>query len=166
MCKITDKAIQADGAAVASAVNSIVLALAATNPTLATELTKAADTLVAATSGFTTGSVTTDINTAATAIEAILAAIPVTVPYAAFVAIAVTALDILIANIQTQPTQTNDTVDNAVVLKAHIATLPANPFRGQVSIHRHFAEGPRSALVRTWNDEVDVNPQPGFSKLT
>jgi hypothetical protein len=103
MCKITSAQIAADGKAVASAGTAIANAVAATDPALASELTTVSNALSAATTNWQTGTPTTDINTAATALEAVLNAIPETAPYASFVGIAVAALDVLIANIATQP---------------------------------------------------------------
>lgn len=166
MCKITASAIQSDAAAVAKAIQSIANAVQATDPSLATQLNAAAAALVAATSNWTTGSAVADINDAAQAIEALLAAIPFTAPYAAFVGIAVAALDILIGNLSTQSTQTSSTIANAKAVLAHIDTLPANQWRGKAQIHRHVFEGPRSAFIGTWNDEVEKQPTLGFPKLS
>jgi len=165
MCKVTAQQIQQDAAAVAKAVTSIATALEPTNPTLSQQLAAAAATLVTATSNWTTGSAINYINDAAQVIEAILAAIPLTAPYAAFVGIAVAALDILISNLATQPTQTTNTVANARAVLAHVDTLPSNPWRGKATIHRHVFEGPRSALVNTWNDECDKQPDLDFPRL-
>lgn len=104
MCKVTPTQIAADGQAVATAINSIA-AQPTINPTVAADLKTASATLVAATSNWKTGDPVDDINTAAAAIEAVMADIPTTAPYASFVAIAVAALDILMANLSTQPAQ-------------------------------------------------------------
>jgi hypothetical protein len=164
MCKITASAIQADASAVAAAINDI-----ANQPdipaTLKTDLNAAAAALVAATTNWTTGSPVAIINYAAQAIEALLAAIPLTAPYAVFVGIAVAALDILIGNLGTQATQATNTVANAKAVLAFVDTLPANPWRGKAQIHRHVFEGPRSAFIGTWNDAVKANPKMGFQKL-
>lgn len=165
MCKVTVSAIQQDAAAVAKAVQSIANAVQATDPSLASQLNAAAAALLAATANWTTGSAVADINDAAQAIEALLAAIPLTAPYAAFVAIAVAALDILIGNLATQPTQTANTVGNARALLAHVDTLAPNPWRGQAQIHRHIFEGPRDALIGTWNDARAKQPELNFPAL-
>jgi hypothetical protein len=166
MCKVTASAIQQDAAALAKAVNSIATALVTTDPTLSKELSAAAATLVTATANWTTGSAIADINDAAQAIEALLGAIPLTAPDAVFVGIAVAALDILIANLSTQPVQTTNTIANARAVLAHVDTLPTNHWRGTAQIHRHIFEGPRAAFVGTWNDQVNKQPLPGFSKLS
>jgi hypothetical protein len=74
--------IPADGNAVATAVLAIAAQVEASDPSLASKLTVAANALKAATANWTTGTLTTDINTAAVAVETILAAIPVTAVYA------------------------------------------------------------------------------------
>ena len=165
MCKITAAVIQADALAVAKAVQSIAKALQAADPTLAADLNTAATALIAATSNWTTGSAIADINDAAQAIEALLGAIPLTAPYAIFVGIAVAALDILIANLGTQSTQTANTIGNAKAVLAFVDTLPANHWRGTAEIHRHVFEGPRAAFVGTWNDAVKANPALNFPAL-
>lgn len=165
MCKVTVSAIQSDAAAVARAVQSIANALRAADPALANQLDAAAAALLAATANWTTGSPVALINDAAQAIEAILGAIPLTAPYAIFVGIAVAALDILIANLATQPKQTASTFTNAKTVLAHVDTLPPNHWRGTAEIHRHVFEGPRSALVGTWDDAVEAHPELGFAKL-
>lgn len=164
MCKINAQTIASDGQAVATAIIAIAKAVETTSPTLATELTTAATTLVAATSNWQTGSPVEDINTAASAIEAILGAIPLTAPYASFVAIAVAALDILIGNLKTQPTQTANVVANALAIQAHVDTLPENQYRGLVSI-RPSIFGVRHGIVRKWNSQVEAQPELGFPKL-
>ena len=165
MCKITAAEIKTDGAAVAQAINNIATIEAATDPTLAGQLSAAANGLLAVTNNWTTGSPVAIINDAAQAIEALLAAIPLTAPYAVFVGIAVAALDILIGNLGTQATQATNTVANAKAVLAFVDTLPTNPWRGKAQIHRHVFEGLRSALIGTWNDAVKANPKMGFHKL-
>lgn len=166
MCKITASAIQQDGKAVATAVLSIATALEPTNPTLAAQLTTDASALTAATSNWTTGSAVADINDAAQVIETAMALIPQTAPYASFVAIAVAALDILIANLATQPTQTPVTpVANARAVVGHIDSLPMNPWRGKAEIHVH-EHGIRPAFEKAWNGAVDAQPALGFQKIT
>ena len=167
MCKINSQTIAADGQAVATACNAIATAVQVTNPTLAADLRAAATALVAATANWQTGTPTTDINTAATAIEAVLAAIPQTAAFAPFVAIAVAAIDVLLGNISTQAIQMGVKLADIVAVTDHIDTLPANPWRGQYKMHgfRSHFEGPRAAFTQAWNGEVDKTPELGFPKL-
>ena len=164
MCKISPASIAADGQAVAKAVASISVAVEATNPNLSTDLNTASAALVAATANWQTGTPVADINTAAAAIEAILASIPQTALYATFVAIAVAALDILIGNLGTQSTQTANVVGNALALQAHVETLPENPYRGLVTI-RPSVFGIKHAVVSKWNKQVEAQPELNFVKL-
>ncbi len=164
MCKITAAAIASDGQAVATALLAIATATEATNPTLAANLSTAAATLVKATTGWKTGDAVDDINTAATVIESILAAIPLTAPYASFVAIAVAALDILIGNLGTQSAQTPNVVANAQLIQAHVDALPENPYRGLVTV-RPSIFGVRHSFTSKWNGQVDAQPELGFPKI-
>jgi hypothetical protein len=165
MCKVTATQIAADGKAVGAALQSIANAVEATNPALSTDLTAAASTLVTATANWKTGTPVDDINTAANAVEVILAAIPQTAPYAVFVGIAVAALDILISNLSTQPAQaTGNFIANARTVAAHVDTLPANPWRGQAVIQHHGDL--RKGFEATWNTAADANPALGFSSIT
>lgn len=163
MCKVTSAAIAADGQAVATACNAIANAVKASNPTLAAELNAAATVLVTATSNWQTGTPVTDINTAATAIEAILAAIPATAPYASFVAIAVAALDILIGNLGTQTTQKSSYIGNARAVLAHVDTLPPNHWRGVAKIEH--SGNLRKGFIYTWNTQVAAQPELAFPTL-
>ena len=165
MCKVTSASIAADGQAVATACTNIATALEATNPTLAADLDKAAAGLVAVTSKWTTGSVAADLNTAATAVETVLAMIPITAPYASFVAIAVAALDIILANVGTQAAQTGDATADALKVRTAVKALPSNPYRGMVMIHRHPLQNYRAAFVETWNHDVEAQPELEFAKL-
>jgi hypothetical protein len=163
MCKVVASAIAADGQAVANALNQIAHA-PNVDPAIASKLEAAATAIIAATSNWQTGSLVTDINDAANVAEAVLAEIPLTAPYATFVAIAVTALDILIANLNTQATQTANVVGNAVAVAAHIDTLPDNPYRGIVPI-RAGIRGYRHAVINRWNQQVEDEPILKFAKI-
>ena len=164
MCKAIEAQIPADGAAIAKAVSAIAALEQSSNPELATELNAAAGVLVVATANWKTDTPTDDINTAATALQAILAAIPLTAPYATFVGIAVAALDILIANLATQGQQTTSTIANARLVLAYIDAMPENPYRGMVHIKSSWL-GPRRALHNAWNNQVDLQPELGIKKL-
>lgn len=165
MCRISSSAIAADGQAVDAALNSIAAIEQATNPTLASQLTEAGKALVTATANWQTGTPADDINTAATAIEAVLAAIPMTAPYAEFVAIAVAALDAIIGNLTTQTTQTGDAVSDLLKVRTAIRALPENPYRGLVTVHPHVLQTFRGALKDRWNEQVDIQPSLGVSKI-
>ena len=169
MCKITAQEIKTDGAAVAQAINNIATIVATTNPTLGGQLSSAANGLLAVTNNWTTGSPVADFNDAASAVEAALALIPQTSALVPFVEIAVTALDILIANIGTSPAAGQPaaeiTLKGVKDTKAAIAKLPPNPYRGKIDIERHSWQTPRTAFKNAWNKHVDAAPELGVAKI-
>ena len=169
MCKLTAQEVQQDGATVAKAINNVAAAIAPTDPTLAAELTTADNILVEITSGWTTGTPVEDFNTAASAVEDILARIPVTAPVVPFVEIAVTAIDILLANVGGSPAAgappAEITVESVKDMQAKIATFKPNPFRGKVEIHRHHFQSPRNALKAAWNKQREKTPVAGVEAL-
>lgn len=138
-CTISASQVKADGQAIAQACNSIAAQIAPVNPTLAARLTAASTALLAVTDNWTTGSAVADFNNAANAVEAILAAIPVTAPYATLVAIAVAAVDVLIANLN----------PNTVNVR-----LDGNPYIGKAHIKHRLGRSPEGDLKAAWNDEV------------
>lgn len=99
--------VQADGNAIATAINSIASLEQATDPGLAAKLAAAAQALQAATANWQTGSTIADIQTAANVVTTVLSAIPQTAMYAPLVAIATAAVEVLIANISNQPVPTS-----------------------------------------------------------
>lgn len=169
MCTVTDQEIKQDGAAVVAAINNIATVLAATDPALAGQLSAAANALLAVTNNWTTGSAVADFNDAASAVEAVLALIPQTSALVPFVEIAVTALDILIANIGTSPAAGQPPVaismESVKEMNAKIATFPPNPYRGKIEIKRHHFQSPRSAFKAAWAAEVDKAPSVGIAKI-
>lgn len=60
-------------------------------------------------------------------------------------------------------TGTNPAADAQTVLD-HIDTLPDNPYRGLITIKKSIL-GPRHALVRAWNKQVDAQPELSMPKL-
>jgi hypothetical protein len=169
MCHITAAEIKTDGAAVAQAINNIASIVAASNPTLGGQLSAAAAGLLAVTNNWSTGSPVADFNDAAGAVEAALALIPQTSALVPFVEIAVTALDILIANIGTSPAAGQApqeiTLKSVKETQAAIAALPPNPYRGKIDIERHSWQTPRTAFKNAWNKHVDASPDLGIKKI-
>lgn len=145
-CTYSTAAIQADANAVATACHQIANVLAATDAVLADRLNMAATALMNAVANFQTGSVATDINTAANIIEVVLASIPLTAPYSALIAIAVTALDVLLANIP----------GNATAALALPRT--PNPYRGAATISHHFMYSPSADFKTAWNAKAATTP--------
>jgi hypothetical protein len=171
MCHITAAEIKTDGAAVAQAIQNISTVIAAEgNTALAARLSESAGALLAVTNNWTTGSPVADFNSAASAVEAVLALIPQTSALVPFVEIAVTALDILIANVGGSPAAGQPaaaiTPEAVHAMQAKIATFPANPYRGKVEIKRSHFQSPRTAFKNAWNAEVDNATVPGMTKIS
>ena len=165
MCKVVASVVAADGKAIDAALISIANVEQPINPTVAADLLAAGTALVTATANWQTGSAVNDINTAAAAIEAILNVIPATAPYAVFVAIAVAALDILMANLGAQSALTGNYIKDARMVAKAIDNLPPNHWRGQAKI-QHNGDL-RKGFENTWNAEVDARPDiKGFSHIT
>jgi hypothetical protein len=170
MCTITANEIKTDGAAVAQAVQSIATELEAEGDTeLGTQLSADSAALLAITNNWTTGSPVADFNDAASVVEAALGLVPQTSALVPFVEIAVTALDILIANVGGSPAAGQPaapiTADAVRAMQAKIATFPPNPYRGKVTIERHHFQSPRTAFKNAWNQEVDKSPGTGVTKI-
>jgi hypothetical protein len=163
MCSISDAQIKADGQTIGTALIDIADILAATNPTLAADLTTAAQGLETVTANWTSGSSKALFDDAALAVETVLADIPQTAAFAPFVAIAVAALDILIANIGTPAAPITPTTVSATMDR--IAALPPNPWRGQAKIVHHHMHSLHSDFLSAWNDEVNKAPKLGITKL-
>lgn len=156
MCKVTDAMIVSDGAAVGTALENIGEAIAATDPTLAQNLESAGKTVVMATANWKTGDPLTDIETAEQAAIDVLNIIPETSPFAALVAIAFAALNVLIANLQTQPgTAANPStgIVTAHALLAHAATLHTDsPWYGKAKIKHDWLRSPRKDFEANFNE--------------
>ena len=170
MCHITANDSKSDGAAVAGALNNVATVLESEGQTaLGQQLAADASALLAVTSSWTTGSPVAIFNDAASAVEATLALIPQTSALVPFVEIAVTALDVLIANIGTSPAAGQPasaiTPENVKAMQVKIAAFPPNPFRGKIKIERHHFQSPRSAFHNAWNAAVDEHPEAGVEKI-
>lgn len=164
MCKITDEQMTADGAAVGQALENLSLALEATEPAVAADLEAAGNAIIAATANWKTGDTLADVETAEQAAIVVLNAIPLTSSYAPLVAIAFTALNLLIANSQTQDTQTGNVVVDAHALLAKASQLNADShWAGQAKIKHHFLNPPRKDFESAWNGEA---PKLGVADVT
>lgn len=166
MCKISAAQIAADGKAVGTAVLDIAGLLQTTDPSLAQQLTAAANALIQVTSTWTTGSAVAILEDAENAVVVVLNLIPVTSAFAPFIAIAFAALNLLIANAQTQTQQTGDAVHDAHLLLTTAKTLNTNsPWFGKAVIKHHFLNSPQKDFTSTWNTAVDANPGLGVPKI-
>lgn len=149
-CTVSQAQVVADGHAVSTALLSVAKIEAVTNPQAAENLTTASNALLAATSNWKPGSAVADINAAANAVEIVLAAIPQTAVFAPLVAIAVAALDVLIAN-------TNSANPSVSAV--------ANVYRGKAHIHHRFGRSKEGDFKAAWNAAVKANPALASAKL-
>lgn len=153
MCRPNSQQIVADGQAIGTALDNLAAALEATDPELAGNLKKAGDAIVAATENWKDGDTLTEIQDAEQAAIAVLNVIPATSEFAPLVAIAFTALNLLIANAQTQPNQTGNAMANAHVMLAHEARINTDsPWHGKAEIKHHFLNPPRKDFETAWNE--------------
>jgi hypothetical protein len=142
-CAVTAAEIQADGAAVGKAMLSVAEIEESTNPALAQNLTLAANSLIAATANWQTGSSTAIINNALNVAEVALAAIPQTAAIAPLIPIAEAALDILVANINPNAVSTT-----------HLTARYSLP-----SIHHRLGRSPKGDFISAWNGVVNAHPK-------
>ena len=153
MCKISAAQIQADGKAVGTAIDNLAAVLQATDPTLAANLKTAGDALIAATANWQTGSAMSILTDAEQAVIVVLNTIPLTSPYAALASIVFTALNLLIANAQTQSTQTGYMIADAHKLLAEAALLnTGSQWAGKAVIKHHLGNDPRKDFESAWNE--------------
>ena len=152
MCKLSSAQIQADGKVVGTALDNLAIAIQAADPTLAANLTTAGNDLIAATANWQEGSATAILDDAEQAAIVVLNAIPLTSVYAPLVAIAFAALNLLIANSQTQTQQTGNAMKDAHMLLTKEQTLnTSSPWFGKAEIKHHFLNPPRKDFESAWN---------------
>lgn len=153
MCKINAQMIVADGAAVGQALENLAEVLQTTDPTVAADLKSAGAAVIAATQNWQTGNALTEVEDAEQAAIAVLNVIPLTSQFAPLVAIAFAALNLLIANAQTQDTQTEDSLTDAKALLAKAATLNTDsPWAGKAKIKHDIFRAPRKDFEASWNN--------------
>ena len=76
------------------------------------------------------------------------------------------ALNLLIANSQTQPQQTGDALHDAHLLLTMAKTLNTDsPWFGKAQIKHHFLNSPTKDFTSAWNGAVVANPEAGLAKL-
>lgn len=152
MCKVTSQMIVSDGQAVGQALENLATAIQGTDPTVAADLNSAGQAVIAATSNWQEGSALTDVEDAEQAAIAVLNVIPVTSNFAPLVAIAFAALNLLIANAQTQSQQTGDSVTDAHALLVKAKSLNSDsPWAGKAHIHHDIMRSPRKDFEAAWN---------------
>ena len=167
MCKITAAQIQADGKVVGDAVLQIAKLVQATDPPLAAQLTSAANALISVTSTWQEGDAVAILQDAEQAVIVVLNLIPVTAPYASFVAIAFAGLSLLIANSAVQPQLTGKaSKDTLLLLHTEETTNTSSPWHDKATIEHHWMNPPRKDFESAWNGEVDAQPTVGIAKIT
>lgn len=154
-CSVTPAQIKADGQAIAQALDNVAAQISTANPDLGGKLTTAANSIAAITANWQTGNALVEFNDAANAAEIVLAAIPITAPYASLVSIAVAAIDILVANVN----------PSAVALRAQAgpeaSALAEYRNRGEQLIHHRMLRSSEGDLKAAWNEAVKAdNLQP------
>lgn len=159
MCHPTAATLKADGVIVADALN--IIAGFEPEP-IKDDLEKAGTAFsdVAAKWDGSTGAKDL-LDAAAVAAEDILADIPTTAAIAPWVAVAVTALDAILANVGTPPAPT--TTGNIRAALDKIDALPPNPHRG-IAVIKHTGNL-RQDLTNAWNDKSDEFPDMHVPKL-
>jgi len=140
-CTVTDAQIRADANAVATAMENIAVVLKNDNPEYADKLAMAGASLRAAAANYKTGSSEALLNTAASIAEITLSQIPQTSEYAPLVAIAVAAVEVLLANLPQS---------NAV--KAMAVPRQPNPYHGQAIIKHRALRSPEGDFKAAWNE--------------
>ena len=161
MCHISDSQIKADGVVLANALTQIANVIP--DQAIKADLLKAADGLVQVTNNWNGTNSKALFDDAMNAVTAVLARIPVTAPYAIFVSIAQSAIDLLWANVGNPPAPV--TVSTVKATVAALEALPASPHRAAAAVTREHHESWRDALTRTWDTAVDEHPDAGVAKL-
>lgn len=155
MCKVTAAMIVADGEAVGQALENLAQAIEKTDPSLAQSLQTAGAAVIDATKNWQTGNTLAEVEDAEQAAIAVLNAIPLTSPFAGLAAIAFAALNLLIANAQTQTTQSGNIVTDAHMLATKAQQLnTSSPYFGKEKISHHFRNPPRKDFESAWNAEA------------
>lgn len=148
-CTASASELQSDATALASALNNLAAVVQASDATVANNLKTAAAALTAAVQSGVTGPTWEQVLNAATSgAEVVLAAIPVTAPYAALLAIAVAAAEAILAN----------TLSGKVSVKAEAPGDNANLLwymrTGRGLLRHRLGRGPAGDFKASWNAEA------------
>jgi hypothetical protein len=151
-CTPSSSELQSDATALASALNNLASVVQTSDATAAENLKTAAAALTAAAQSGTTGPTwELALNAATSGAEMVLSAIPVTAPYAALLAIAVAAAEMIIANTGSRGTQ----------VKAEAAGNNANLLwymrTGRGLLRHRIGRGPAGDFKASWNAEAAAN---------
>jgi hypothetical protein len=148
-CTVSTSELQSDATALASALNNLATVIQPSDAAAANNLKTAAAALTAAAQNGTTGPAWEQaLNAATSGAEVVLAAIPVTAPYAALLAIAIAAAEAIIAN----------TTSAGTSVKAEAPGNDANLLwykqTGRGLIRHRFGRGPAGDFKASWNAEA------------
>ena len=148
-CTASTSELQSDATVLASALNNLAVVIQPSDATAANNLKTAAAALTAAAQSGAIGPAWEQaLNAATSGAEVVLSAIPVTAPYAALLAIAVAAAEVIIAN----------TVSGGTLVKAEATGNDANLLwykqTGRGLIRHRFGRGPAGDFKASWNAEA------------
>lgn len=153
-CTVTSAELKGDSSALAAALTSLSAALASTDATTAADLSTAAAGLNAVVGSWDTSTAASKINAIASGVETVLAKIPATSQYAALVAIAVAAVDALIANVGTKAQLE---ARSRVAAPSMSVALIEYRQRGQGQIHHRFGRSTAGDFKVAWNGAIAAN---------
>lgn len=150
-CQNLDQQIQADGAAIATAVQQIAALEQGVNADLSAKLSQGATALLAAVKNFSSTSAAADVVSAANAIEAVLAVIPQTAAFAPLVPIAVAAIEVLLANLP------GSAAPAAKAIQAHAMVRPKVAY-AKAEIKHRFGRTVEGDFKAAWNAQAAKIP--------
>ena len=153
-CTVTSAELKSDTSSLAVALTSLSAALASTDATTAADLSTAAAGLNAVVSSWDTSTAASKINTIASGVETVLAKIPSTSQYVSLVAIAVAAVDALVANVGTKD---QVAARERVSSPAMSAALVDYRQRGVSQIHHRFGRSAAGDFKAAWNSAIASN---------
>jgi hypothetical protein len=148
-CTASTSELQSDATALASALNNLAVVIQPADATAASNLKTAAAALTAAAQTGSTGPAwERALNAATSGAEVVLSAIPVTAPYAALLAIAVAAAEVIVANTVSAGTQVK------AVATGNDANLLWYKQTGRGLIRHRFGRSPAGDFKASWNAEA------------
>jgi hypothetical protein len=148
-CTVSTSELQSDATALAAALNNLAVVIQPTDATAAGNLKTAAAALTAAAqSGIAGPAWERALNATTSGAEVVLSAIPVTAPYAALLAIAVAAAEVIIANTASGGTQVK------AGATGNDASLLWYRQTGRGLIRHRFGRSPAGDFKASWNAEA------------
>jgi hypothetical protein len=152
MMGCTSSELKADTTVLATALTSLATAMQTSDSATAAKLTAAATSLNAVVKNWDTSTATSTINTIAAGVETTLAEIPSTSSYAALVAIAVAAVDAIIAS-----TSTSSTKVSAKPLSAKAqGQLGYYRLFGRAQLNHKLARSNAGDFKAAWNTAISA----------